>query len=120
VTDEGDGGEDAVAADPPAAAPAKMKSAATAVKAVAAAAGPTGWKIQIAAAPTDASAKEQLDKVRAKAGKLLASASPYTEAVAKGDATFYRARFSGFANEAKAVAACAALKREKISCLALE
>ena len=118
VTDEGDGGEDAVAADTPAARSAKAKVTAAAAKTTPS--GPAGWKIQIAAAPTDASAKEQLDKVRAKAGKLLASASPYTEAVVKGDATLYRARFSGFANEAKAVAACAALKKEKISCLALE
>src|SRR5262249_46460624 len=117
--DEGDGGEDAVTADPPAATPAKAKSPVAPAKPVAAA-GPAGWKIQIAAAPTDASAKAQLDKVRAKAGKLLASASPYTEAVVKGDGTFYRARFSGFASEAKAVAVCAALKRERISCLALE
>jgi hypothetical protein len=58
--------------------------------------------------------------VRAKAGKLLASASPYTEPVVKGSDTLYRARFSGFASKQKAVATCAALTREKISCLALE
>lgn len=109
VTDEGDGGDDAVAADPPAAAtPAK------------AAKDPSGWKIQIAAAPSDAQAKGQLDKVRSKAGKLLASASPYTEPVVKGNATLYRARFSGFVSKDKAEAACAALTKQKISCLAIQ
>jgi len=108
VTDEGDGGDDAVAADPPGAAKAAKTPS------------PSGWKIQIAAAPSDAQAKDQLDKVRAKAGKLLASASPYIEPVVKGGATLYRARFSGFLSKDKAEAACAALGKQKISCLAIQ
>jgi D-alanyl-D-alanine carboxypeptidase len=110
VTDEGDGGDDAVAGDPPSATPRKPAIAKV----------PSGWKIQIAAAPSDAQAKDQLDKVRSKAGKLLASASPYTEPVVKGGATLYRARFSGFPSKDKAEAACAALGKQKISCLAIQ
>ena len=42
---------------------------------VASAGIPAGWKIQIAATPTEAAAKSLLDAVRAKGGKVLADAS---------------------------------------------
>ena len=94
TTDEGDGGDDAVAVDPP----ARRRHARPSML-------PTGWKIQIAAAPNAASAKAQLDKAKTKAGKLLASASPYTETVVKDSVTLYRARFAGFKSRDKAQAA---------------
>ena len=81
---------------------------------------PNGWKIQIAAAPNEASAKAQLDKAKAKTGKLLASVSPYTESVVAKGSTLYRARFAGFTSKDKAQAACTALGKLKISCLALQ
>jgi D-alanyl-D-alanine carboxypeptidase len=111
TTDEGDGGDDAVAADPPAAAP--RPAAAPAMV-------PTGWKIQIAAAPNETSAKAQLDKAKSKASKLLASASPYTETVVVKGSTLYRARFGGFRTKDKAQAACAALNKQNFKCLALQ
>ncbi len=81
--------------------------------------GIAGWKVQIAAAPSEDGAQSLLDAARAKGGKALASAKPSIEAVRKGDATFYRARFAGFETKAKARAACDALKKRDVSCLAI-
>ncbi|MCX5515247.1 hypothetical protein C3941_12880 [Kaistia algarum] len=78
-----------------------------------------GWKVQIAAAPTEDGARSLLDKARSKGGKMLASASPAVESVAKGGDTFYRARFTGFASKDKARAACDYLKKRDVSCLAI-
>jgi D-alanyl-D-alanine carboxypeptidase len=78
-----------------------------------------GWKIQLAATPTQRSAQELLDKALTKAGKLLADASPYTEPVEAGNATLYRARFAGFADKESARAACAQLARHNFNCLAI-
>ena len=80
---------------------------------------PTGWKIQIAAAPTRSSAESLLDKALAEAGAVLADASPYTEPVTAGNGTLYRARFAGFADKEAARAACAYLVERDFACLAL-
>jgi D-alanyl-D-alanine carboxypeptidase len=79
----------------------------------------TGWKIQLAATPTQGSAEELLDKAIAKAAKVLAGVSPYTEPVQAGNATLYRARFGGFANKETARAACAQLTKQNFNCLAI-
>ncbi len=79
----------------------------------------TGWRIQIAAAPTQAGAEDILDRALAKGGKVLASAAPYTEPVTRGNDTLYRARFSGFASKDAARAACAFLAKQSFSCLAV-
>lgn len=83
-------------------------------------AGPvSGWKIQLAAVPSEDSALEILNDARAKAPQVLAAASPYTETVVKEDVTLYRARFAGFAGKEEARAACAQLSKKKFACLAL-
>jgi hypothetical protein len=79
----------------------------------------TGWKIQIAATPTQSSAEDILDQALAKAAAVLAKASPYTEPVVTGDTTLYRARFAGFADKNAARAACAYLTKRDFKCLAL-
>jgi D-alanyl-D-alanine carboxypeptidase len=79
----------------------------------------SGWKIQLAATPTQSSAMEILERAKSKAAKFLADASPYTETVVKEDVTLYRARFVGFADKDAARAACAQLVKQKFSCLAL-
>lgn len=79
----------------------------------------SGWKIQLAATPTQSSALEILDRARAKVPQLLADAAPYTETVVKEDVTLHRARFAGFNNKSEARAACAQLAKHKFSCLAL-
>ena len=78
-----------------------------------------GWKIQLAATPTQQSAQELLDRALAKAPKLLASVSPYTEPVDAGSATLYRARFGGFDSKESARAACAQLSKQNFNCLAI-
>ena len=81
---------------------------------------PAGWKIQVAAAPSQATANSALEKALAKAPKLLASVSPYTEPVAKGGATLYRARFGGFRGKDAARNACAVLAKQSIDCIAIQ
>jgi len=109
----------------PAAAPAPVTVAAVAApkKAAPAPAKPagsvSGWKIQLAAVPTEASALEILNRARSKAGDVLANASPYTETVVKEEVTLYRARFAGFSGRDEARAACAHLTKKDFACLAL-
>ncbi len=79
----------------------------------------TGWKIQIAATPTQSSAEDILDQALSKGSSVLAAASPYTEPVNVGGTTLYRARFAGFSNKNQARAACAYLTRRDFDCLAI-
>jgi D-alanyl-D-alanine carboxypeptidase len=79
----------------------------------------TGWRIQIAASDSQAGAEDMLDRALAKAGKVLAHASPYTESSKTGNGTIYRARFAGFASKQAARAACSYLVKHKFACLAV-
>lgn len=78
----------------------------------------SGWIIQIGAFEDESEAKERLVSARSKAAKLLDGADPYTESVAKGAKTLYRARFAGFRQD-QAEAACKHLKRSDIACIAM-
>jgi D-alanyl-D-alanine carboxypeptidase len=80
---------------------------------------PKGWVIQIAAADSKSGAHKLLSDAKFKAGKALSSAEPFTQEVEKGSSKLYRARFSGFETKTAAWNACAALKKQKISCFAL-
>ncbi len=80
---------------------------------------PKGWVIQIAAADSKSGAHKLLSDAKFKAGKALSAAEPFTQEVEKGAAKLYRARFSGFETKTAAWNACAALKKQKISCFAL-
>ncbi len=80
---------------------------------------PKGWVIQIAAADSKSGAHKLLSDAKFKAGKALSSAEPFTQEVEKGAVKLYRARFSGFETKTAAWNACAALKKQKISCFAL-
>jgi D-alanyl-D-alanine carboxypeptidase len=79
---------------------------------------PSGWTIQVGASPSKDEAKALLDKAKAKGGKVLRSADPYTVAAVADGAKVYRARFSGFRGQDAAVNACKALKHRGISCWA--
>jgi D-alanyl-D-alanine carboxypeptidase len=74
-----------------------------------------GWMIQIGATDDADKAAALLSKAKAQRGSLLASAKPFTEKVSKGGGTIYRARFAGL-EEAKAEAACKALKVSGFNC----
>ncbi len=76
-----------------------------------------GWKIQIGALPSQSAASERLAAARDQFARLLAQAEPYTEAVAAGSTTLYRARFAGFETQADARAACAQIKKRAYDCL---
>ncbi|QFU16686.1 D-alanyl-D-alanine carboxypeptidase [Microvirga thermotolerans] len=78
----------------------------------------TGWVIQLGATDDEDKAKAMLDAARAKSGRLLAKASPFTEKVVQKGATLYRARFSGFEESEDAERACKALKKSGFACFA--
>jgi D-alanyl-D-alanine carboxypeptidase len=77
-----------------------------------------GWIVQVGAFPAEGEAKEHLQSAQTKA-KLLGKADSFTEAVRKGEKTFYRARFAGLDKE-QAEAACKQLKRNEIACLTIK
>lgn len=79
----------------------------------------SGWVVQIAATNSESDAQRMLREAREAAGRRLASATPVTERVQRGNATLYRARFAGFADRSQAEAACQALKRNDYDCMAI-
>jgi D-alanyl-D-alanine carboxypeptidase len=79
----------------------------------------TGWIIQIGAFETAGEAKQRLDAAQSKAKSVLGRADGFTEAVTKGDKTFYRARFAGL-DKSQAEATCKQLKRSEISCMTVK
>jgi D-alanyl-D-alanine carboxypeptidase len=78
----------------------------------------SGWVIQLGAMDDEAKAKEILEEARARSGRALAKAAPFTEKVVRDGATLYRARFSGFGEADSAQAACKTLKRNGFACFA--
>jgi D-alanyl-D-alanine carboxypeptidase len=78
----------------------------------------SGWIIQIGAFDGEQEARKHLDEAKLKL-PALAFADPFTERVQKGDATLYRARFSGLDKET-AEAACRKLRRSDFPCMALK
>lgn len=78
-----------------------------------------GWMIQVGAFDVEKDAKERLSVAQAKATAQLGEASPFTEPVAKGDKTLYRARFAGL-DKSQAETACKHLKRSEIPCMLLK
>jgi D-alanyl-D-alanine carboxypeptidase len=77
------------------------------------------WVIQIGAFPAETQANDRLKAAQSTASAALARAEPFTERITKGDTTLFRARFAGF-DKSRAEAACKALKRSDIACLALK
>jgi D-alanyl-D-alanine carboxypeptidase len=78
-----------------------------------------GWVVQIGAAPSETGASTLLDSAAAKVGGLEQFRS-YVERFEKNGQVFYRARFSGFEGRDAATTMCNALKRAKMSCLAMQ
>ena len=77
------------------------------------------WMIQVGAFDTETEAKERLTIAQSKAKDLLGQANPFTEKMAKGDKTMYRARFAGL-DKNQAETACKNLKRSDIPCMMLK
>ncbi len=80
----------------------------------------SGWAIQVASSPSEVEARAFLTKTNRQAGDILSGAAPYTVAFNKDGVTYYRARFGAFANKNAAWNTCAALKRKKIECYAVQ
>ena len=79
----------------------------------------SGWIIQIGAFGTEDEAKQHLDAAQTKARSMLGRADAFTEAVTKGDKTFYRARFAGL-DKSQAEATCKQLKHSDIACMTVK
>jgi D-alanyl-D-alanine carboxypeptidase len=77
-----------------------------------------GWMIQVGAFPEEREAKQRLVAAQGKAKGQLGEASPFTERIAKGDKSLYRARFAGLDKD-QAETACKNLKRSEIPCMLL-
>ncbi len=107
----------------PAKTPAKVASASdnVPIPAVEPAAKPRsgGWMIQVGAFPDEHEAKQRLTTAQSKAKEELGQADPFTERVAKGDKSLYRARFAGLEKD-QAESACKHLKRSEIPCMLLK
>ncbi len=78
-----------------------------------------GWMIQVGAFPEEKEAKDRLSTCQNKAKDQLSKADPFTEKVAKGAKTLYRARFAGL-DKIQAEAACKSLKHSEIPCMLLK
>ena len=78
-----------------------------------------GWMIQVGAFPDENEAKQRLVAAQGKAKDQLGQADPFTERVAKGDKSLYRARFAGL-DKVQAEIACKNLKRSEIPCMLLK
>jgi D-alanyl-D-alanine carboxypeptidase len=76
------------------------------------------WVIQLGATDEETKAKLILDEAKARTGRVLAKASPFTEKVSRDGSTLFRARFSGFQEAEDAQEACKALKRSGFACFA--
>ena len=77
-----------------------------------------GWMIQVGAFDDESEAKQRLVAAQGKARDQLGRADPFTERVATGDKSFYRARFAGLGKD-QARTACKRLKRSDIPCMLL-
>ena len=77
------------------------------------------WIVQVGALESEAEASKRLSEARASASAQLGKAEQFTETVDKGDKRLYRARFANLDRD-HAEAACKALKRSDISCIAIK
>ena len=78
-----------------------------------------GYMIQVGAFDDKKEAEQRLVTAKAKAKDQLIKADPFTEKVAKGSKSLFRARFAGL-DRHQAETACKHLKRSDIPCLMLK
>ncbi|NTJ43043.1 D-alanyl-D-alanine carboxypeptidase [Agrobacterium larrymoorei] len=77
------------------------------------------WEVQIAATDSEKAALSMLNTAKASIASGYGSIAPYTEAVRSGGTTLFRARFTGFDNQADALSACKDLKARSYSCVVM-
>ena len=78
-----------------------------------------GYMIQVGAFDDEKEAKQRLAKAKAEAKDQLEEADPFTQKVAKGSKSLYRARFAGL-GRSQAASACKSLRRSDIPCFMLK
>ena len=98
---------------------AEIPAQTQAMPAALAAIPPTGWIVQIGAAPSENGANTLLSDATGKVGSL-SGFSPFVQRFDKDGQTFYRARFGGFSGKDAANDMCKQLKQAKMSCLAMQ
>lgn len=77
------------------------------------------WTVQVGAAPSADGARQLLSNATGKV-KSLIDLRTYVEKIERNGQTFYRARFIGFGDRNQATQMCATLKKENMSCLAMQ
>ncbi len=77
------------------------------------------WVVQIGAPPSAEAAQGLLDSAT-RSISALSDFRPYVERFEKTGQTFFRARFAGFAEREQAVSMCEQIKRNNLSCLAVQ
>ncbi|MEO7221202.1 MAG: D-alanyl-D-alanine carboxypeptidase [Devosia sp.] len=80
---------------------------------------PSGWIVQIGAAPSENGANTLLSDATGKIGSLTGFEA-FVQRFDKDGQTFYRARFGGFSGKDAANNMCKQLKQAKMSCLAMQ
>ncbi|MCP4317155.1 MAG: D-alanyl-D-alanine carboxypeptidase [Hyphomicrobiales bacterium] len=81
---------------------------------------PTGWVVQIGAAPTRESAEQLLAEASARTGGIISKAQPFTVPTQRDGEKLHRARFAGFDGKSHAWKACKALKKKGYGCWATQ
>ncbi|MEN0041096.1 MAG: D-alanyl-D-alanine carboxypeptidase [Pseudomonadota bacterium] len=82
---------------------------------------PTGWQIQIAAAPNREKANDMLDRTQRKHRWLLGKNGKSLQPVRLGSGeVLHRARFTGFGSQRSARRACSFLKKKRQACIAVK
>ncbi|VAW24876.1 hypothetical protein MNBD_ALPHA11-837 [hydrothermal vent metagenome] len=77
------------------------------------------WVVQIGAPPSPEAAQEMLSDATSKIS-ALGNYRSYVEQFNKTGQTFFRARFTGFAERQQAINMCEEIKQNNISCLAVQ
>lgn len=77
------------------------------------------WIVQIGASPTENGANSLISDASSRVGDL-GTIKPYVERFEKNGQVFFRARFGGFDGRDDAASMCSALKKVKMSCLAMQ
>jgi D-alanyl-D-alanine carboxypeptidase (penicillin-binding protein 5/6) len=78
--------------------------------------GSAGWRVQVGAAGSESEAIGLLSRAMPKLDGRFKNVTPYTDAAPGNAGARYRARFSGFSDQASAQSACKVLKAESVSC----
>lgn len=75
-----------------------------------------GWRVQIGAAGSENEAITLLSRAMPKLDGRFGGLTPYTDSVHGKSGATYRARFSGFSDQAGALSACKVLKASSFAC----